>query len=74
MRLYAIFFSLFLLSVPAIANDQQKILTLKKIQQAVQVDGLIEPMWFQADSAATFFQLQPYSLASRRAGAQWQGS
>ncbi|MEX2117177.1 MAG: DUF5916 domain-containing protein [Bacteroidota bacterium] len=60
MRFCTLFFCLLLLSNPTLAYDQQKILIMKKISQSIQVDGLIEPAWLQADSAITFFQMQPY--------------
>jgi hypothetical protein len=45
--------------VPASA-DQSRLFQLKKSPAEIRVDGLIEEYWSQADSAAEFFQLQPY--------------
>lgn len=57
MRLSAI---LCVLLPSLLAADQDKNLVLRRSPQPIRVDGIIEPAWFQADSAVTFFQLQPY--------------
>ena len=50
-----------LLVVPLLAVAQSpKSLKLKKISTPVVVDGVIDPVWAEADSATDFFELQPY--------------
>ena len=41
-------------------DDQSKILTLKKIESAIKLDGYMEPVWNQADSVSDFIQQEPY--------------
>ena len=50
-----------LLVVPLLAVAQSpKSLKLRKISTPVVVDGIIDPVWAEADSATDFFELQPY--------------
>lgn len=53
-----------LLSVITFAGNekpnQQKILTLKKIDSPVKIDGVIDEAWNLADKADNFFQLSPF--------------
>ena len=40
-------------------NSEKKLL-LKKITTDINIDGIIDPAWSQADSVVDFFQLSPY--------------
>ena len=57
------FLILILLTSTALAlnnpNSEKKLL-LKKITKNIDIDGIIDPVWSQADSAVNFFQLSPY--------------
>jgi hypothetical protein len=55
-------FFLLLMSLPVIIKPQTngKSLTLKKINQDIKIDGVIDPVWSAADSATDYFQLGPY--------------
>lgn len=44
----------------AVGLTQDKNLVLKKVSDPPAIDGLIDSMWAQADSATGFFQTQPY--------------
>ncbi len=56
-----LFLLLTIASLTALAHpNDQKLMRLKKIQEPVRVDGVIEPAWLLADSSEEFFQLQPY--------------
>jgi len=61
MRKYCSLLFLYFFSLPmAMANDVDKMMTLRKIDTSIRVDGVIEPVWNQADSASDFVQFQPY--------------
>ncbi len=55
-----LFLSIFIFSTIAIANNNDKIVTLNKFVGQIQLDGLIDPAWNQADSVDDFIQLRPY--------------
>lgn len=40
--------------------NTDKNLVLKKIESEINVDGIIDPVWGEADSIVDFFQLSPY--------------
>ncbi len=42
------------------AQNQLKVLHLKKVNAEIKIDGVIDPIWNTADSATNFFQLAPY--------------
>lgn len=42
------------------SGNLNKIMTLKKINSEIIIDGAIDDLWKNADSADNFFQLQPY--------------
>ena len=42
------------------AGNPNKVVMLKKTDTSITVDGIIEPAWSKADSAADFFQAQPF--------------
>jgi len=44
----------------ATSPNVDKVIVLKKISAAINLDGFIDPIWNSADSASNFFQLQPY--------------
>jgi len=44
----------------AFSYGAEKVLTLQSVRLAPIVDGVIDEVWSQADSANGFFQLQPY--------------
>jgi hypothetical protein len=46
--------------VSATTKNDEKKLILKKTSTAILIDGVIDPVWNQADSVSTFFQLSPY--------------
>ncbi len=48
-------------SSEALQADPEKSLQLKKISTAITVDGVIDPVWAEADSIADFVQLQPFA-------------
>lgn len=52
---------LILTTVPLVIADGAKILRLKKITTDVIIDGVIDPVWSQADSVSDFIQFQPYN-------------
>jgi hypothetical protein len=57
--------ALFLLSLLAQvtlggAEKSPKLMTLQKADVEIAVDGVIDPVWGQADSVSDFFQLAPY--------------
>lgn len=43
------------------ANNNEKVLLLKKTDQKIIIDGFIDEAWQTADSASNFFQLQPFT-------------
>lgn len=43
-----------------VTPNLDKIINLHRIDEEILIDGLIDPIWAQADSATDFFQLQPY--------------
>ncbi|PKL83071.1 MAG: hydrolase [Ignavibacteriae bacterium HGW-Ignavibacteriae-3] len=57
------YFTLFIL-IPVVAfasiSNKEKILTLKKIDKPILIDGIIDDSWSKADSVGDFFQLLPY--------------
>lgn len=52
-------FPVFLFAGNGKAN-QEKVLILKKIDNPIKVDGIIDDIWNQADKADNFFQLSPF--------------
>ncbi len=56
LLLLFVFISLTSLSLLA----QTKKLLLKKTDQEIKIDGVIDPVWSTADSVSDFFQLSPY--------------
>jgi hypothetical protein len=52
----------FLVSTLSVFGNDQKTLPLKKINERVNIDGVIDPVWQHADSAADFVQYQPYHM------------
>lgn len=58
MKRPSLFLLCFLLS--AVGLGQDKTLVLRKVPQPPIIDGLLDPLWSQADSATGFFQTQPY--------------
>lgn len=55
------FLGLLLVSLPLlVVAGGAKSLKLKKVSQAVKIDGIIDDVWAEADSASDFFELQPY--------------
>ena len=57
--LLALLVPTFISNLLANPNDD-KILNLKQISEAIQLDGFIESSWSQADSVSDFFQLRPF--------------
>jgi len=54
---------IFILASIAIAlpsGNGEKKLSLKKIDSEIQIDGIVDVVWSQADSVTDFFQLSPY--------------
>lgn len=51
---------LFLLPVIFYAANEEKVLTLKKVDVPIKVDGYIDDIWSLADSATNFYQLSPF--------------
>lgn len=61
MKTLFITFLLYALNFAATEKaNQQKILTLKKIDNPIKIDGIIDEIWNIADKADNFFQLSPY--------------
>ncbi len=54
------FLLLILLTSISFARNGEKKLLLKKTNEPIKIDGVIDPVWSTADSATNFFQLQPY--------------
>lgn len=46
--------------VAVASADTEKRLHIKSTSEPIGIDGLLDPVWSQADSVADFFQLQPY--------------
>ncbi len=44
----------------AAANNTNKVMTLQKTTEHIHIDGIIDPVWNQADSVSDFAQHQPY--------------
>ena len=42
------------------ANNSLKVLSPRKIETDILIDGIIDPVWNQADSISDFIQLRPY--------------
>ncbi len=42
------------------AANREKTISLKKINEPIQIDGVIDAAWSQADSVDNFFQLAPF--------------
>lgn len=63
---------LLLLILTSILTAQEKVLTLKKIDQEIKIDGIIDDVWSEADSVSDFVQYQPYhnNLPSRKTTAK----
>lgn len=57
MKKITIFFLLCL--VLAVAQNTNKKINLKLASEPIKLDGIIEDVWLKADSAISFFQLQP---------------
>lgn len=53
-------FIVILFSIVILPQNEEKILVLKKTSADIEIDGIIEPAWNEADSVSEFFQLQPY--------------
>ncbi len=51
---------LLILGFFAAAQGQEKSLALRRSSHPIIIDGIIDPAWSSADSAHSFFQLQPY--------------
>ncbi|HOZ21226.1 MAG TPA: DUF5916 domain-containing protein [bacterium] len=51
---------LLLLGFFAAAQGQEKSLALRRSSHPIIIDGIIDPAWSSADSAHSFFQMQPY--------------
>ncbi|HEX9007371.1 MAG TPA: DUF5916 domain-containing protein, partial [Bacteroidota bacterium] len=49
-----------LVLIPLVLPAQEKILHARKIDVPIVVDGVIDSVWQTADSAADYFQMQPY--------------
>ncbi|MBI1936732.1 MAG: carbohydrate binding family 9 domain-containing protein [Ignavibacteriales bacterium] len=43
-----------------IAANNEKVVTLKKINTQIKIDGMIDEAWNQVDETGNFFQLQPF--------------
>ncbi len=56
----ALLFLILLLTHFVFGYNNDKIIHLKKVNIDVKVDGVIDPVWDEIDSATGFFQLQPY--------------
>ncbi|MDZ7289374.1 MAG: carbohydrate binding family 9 domain-containing protein [candidate division KSB1 bacterium] len=54
-------FAITLIGTNILAAAPDKILHLKKISAGIIIDGVIDPVWNQADSVADFVQLQPFA-------------
>lgn len=50
-----------LIATTMLSANSEKVLQLKKISTGVALDGIIDPVWNQADSVADFVQLQPFA-------------
>lgn len=55
-----IFFLILFLPLVYFANNDQKVVPLKKIDTPVKLDGIIDPEWDSAPEINGFFQLSPY--------------
>jgi len=51
---------LLILGFFAAAQGQEKSLALRRSSHPIIIDGIIDPAWSSADSAHSFFQMQPY--------------
>jgi hypothetical protein len=61
LRLLFLIFTFIWSSAVSLWAAPDKILQLKKTPANVAVDGVIDPIWNQADSVVDFVQLQPYA-------------
>ena len=43
-----------------VTPNLDKVVNLHTVDEDILIDGVIDPIWSQADSAISFFQLQPY--------------
>ena len=43
-----------------VLSEQSKQLRLRKINSPIKVDGMVDPIWVEADSASDFVQYRPY--------------
>ncbi len=59
MKKYILLF-LFTTTILASSQNADKNIRLLKIDHEIKLDGIIDPVWNEADSATNFFQLQPY--------------
>ncbi|MBN2090274.1 carbohydrate binding family 9 domain-containing protein [candidate division KSB1 bacterium] len=59
-KLCYLFLLIGILYTVAFANNTDKIMKLNKYAGEIQVDGLIDPAWNQADSVSDFSQHRPY--------------
>lgn len=62
MKKIILLFILFILFIqPVLAVDNSgKTMVVRKINNSIQIDGVIDPEWSQADSVSDFIQQQPY--------------
>lgn len=60
MKTFILFLIFVSFTLAAGSNNEEKKLFLKKINLEIEVDGIIDPVWSQADSVINFFQLSPY--------------
>lgn len=61
MRSSIILFLSLILHLTAQPVNQNKVLHLKKINQEITIDGVIDDIWSQADSVTDFVQYAPYN-------------
>ena len=60
MRSFLIFIFI-IVTITAQENNSNKVLHLKKIDQEILIDGIIDDVWSQADSVTDFVQYAPYN-------------
>lgn len=60
MRSFLIFIFI-IVTITAQENNSNKVLHLKKIDQEILIDGIIDDAWSQADSVTDFVQYAPYN-------------
>lgn len=52
---------IFLILIPLTLISAEKSFQLKKINGTLNIDGVIDPLWSEADSLSDFIQFQPYN-------------